>query len=82
MQVTVGECHPTKKFSACLEPFKAYFESVPFCPKARDALIMRVLDVCFEDMNGTGRYYITKHCKCPRRVAYSLPMSSGYSGST
>lgn len=37
---------------------------------------------CFEDMNGAGRYYSTKHGKCPHRVAYPLPMSSGYCGST
>jgi hypothetical protein len=33
MQVMVGECHPKKKFSACLELFKAHFESLPFCPR-------------------------------------------------
>jgi hypothetical protein len=36
-KVTVGECHPKKKY-ACLEPFKAHFESMPFLRQGGDAL--------------------------------------------
>ena len=32
MQVTVRE-YTLKKICACLEPFKAHVESLPFCPR-------------------------------------------------